>query len=110
MADDPRCSPEELAKMLERGDDFCLLDVRTAEEVDCARIDGATHIPLNELPHRLDELEPWRGKIVVAMCHHGMRSEMAQEFLNSHGFDRVRNLSGGIDAYSAQVNPAIRRY
>jgi rhodanese-related sulfurtransferase len=110
VAEDERCTPQELAGMLERGEDFCLLDVRTVPELDCARIDASKHIPLNELPQRLDELSPWRDKTIVTLCHHGMRSQTAQEFLQAQGFARVKNLSGGIDAFAAEVDPSLERY
>ncbi|MDX9975769.1 MAG: rhodanese-like domain-containing protein [FCB group bacterium] len=110
MADDARCTPSELAELLERGEDFCLLDVRTEQELEIARVDGCAHIPLNELPARLDEIEPWRHKLIVTLCHHGMRSQTAQEYLISNGFSRVSNLSGGIDAYAAEVDPTLNRY
>ncbi len=107
---DDCCPPRELGDKLERGDEFCLLDVRTPEELELARIDSCLHIPLNELPERIQELEPWRDKEVVILCHHGMRSEMAQQFLRQQGFRRVRNLRGGIDAYSSEVDERIARY
>lgn len=104
------CSPLELKEKLQRRDDFILLDVRTPEELMIACIEGCVHMPLNELPKRVGELEPNRHKEIVTMCHHGMRSEMAQEFLLSRGFTSVRNLSGGIDAYAEQVDASLPRY
>lgn len=104
------CSPFELKEKLQRRDDIVLLDVRTSEELSIARIDGCVHIPLNELPTRVGELEPSRGQEIITMCHHGMRSEMAQQFLLSHGFAQVRNLTGGIDAYAEMVDSSLPRY
>lgn len=104
------CTPEELGEKLRRGDDFCLLDVRTPDELDCARFEECLHIPLNELPQRLEEIIHLRDKEIVAICHHGMRSEMARDYLASQGFGKVRNLDGGIDAYAAEVDPRIGRY
>ncbi|HZR36512.1 MAG TPA: rhodanese-like domain-containing protein [Nevskia sp.] len=100
-------SPQELKPLLDRKE-VTLLDVRQAEELDIARIEGAVHIPLNELPARLGELDP--AQPVVAMCHHGVRSEMAGRVLERNGFAQVAHLSGGIDAWSQAVDPSIPRY
>jgi len=63
---------------------------------------------LNELPARLGELDP--AQAIVAMCHHGVRSEMAGRVLERNGFAQVAHLSGGIDAWSQAVDPSIPRY
>lgn len=84
-----------------------LLDVRTPEEHATARIEGATLIPLNELPGRLDELP--KDAPLVVMCHHGMRSAHAVRHLREAGFDAL-NLTGGIDAWSRQVDPKVPLY
>lgn len=105
----PSCTPEELRQMLQGGAPFLLLDVRRDEELAKARIEGAVHIPLDELERRISELGQWRQSDVVVMCHHGIRSNMAAQALRGHGFERVRNLSGGIHAY-AGVDPTIGLY
>lgn len=104
------CKPEELKEKLANRDDFVLLDVRNQDEVDAASVKGAMHIPLDQLDDRMDDLEQIKEKEIVVMCHHGMRSLMAQEYLAALGFKRVRNLTGGIDAYSVQADPTIPRY
>jgi rhodanese-related sulfurtransferase len=100
-------SPQELKTLLDQGQ-ARLLDVRQAEELEIAHIAGATHIPLNELPGRLAELDPKQP--VVALCHHGVRSEMAGRILERNGFTHVAHLSGGIDAWSQAVDPTVPRY
>ena len=100
-------SPQELKSLLDQGQVY-LLDVRQAEELEIASIAGAVHIPLNELPARLGELDP--QKPVVALCHHGVRSEMAGRVLERNGFTQVAHLSGGIDAWSQAVDPTVPRY
>ena len=104
------CTVEELGQKQTRGDAFLLLDVRTAEELAMASLEGAHHIPLDLLEAELHQLEAWRDGEIVVMCHHGVRSAMAQRFLLSEGFSNVRNLTGGIDAYSSRVDSAISRY
>jgi rhodanese-related sulfurtransferase len=89
-----------------------LLDVREPWEFALAaiRIDGlrTLHIPMNEVPGRLDELDA--SQPVVCICHHGMRSAQIVAFLERQGFEAAYNLAGGIDAWSAQVDAGVPRY
>lgn len=85
-----------------------LLDVREQWEWDTARIDGATLIPMREVPARVAELDP--GRDVVAICHHGGRSQQVAMFLEKNGFAKVHNLQGGVDAWSRTVDPAVPLY
>ncbi len=71
-----------------------LIDVREANEVAVAMLDGALHIPLGELPNRLDELD--RSRCVALICRSGNRSGQAAAFLTANGFDDVVNLTGGM--------------
>ncbi|HEX5758249.1 MAG TPA: molybdopterin-synthase adenylyltransferase MoeB [Thermoanaerobaculia bacterium] len=108
MADDFDVRPEELKRWLDEGRDLVVLDVRTPQEHDIARIEGARLLPLQELRDRLGELDP--AATIVAHCHHGMRSAQAVSFLRRMGYDRAKNLAGGIDAWSREVDPAVPRY
>jgi sulfur-carrier protein adenylyltransferase/sulfurtransferase len=85
-----------------------LLDVREPFEFEIAHLPNARLIPLGELPARLTELDG-RAEIVT-YCHHGIRSRRAMELLKGAGFANVRNLRGGIDAWSVEVDPAVPRY
>lgn len=85
-----------------------LLDVRERWEWETARIAGAQHIPMREVPSRVEELE--RDRDVVAICHHGGRSLQVAMFLEKSGFARVHNLQGGVDAWSRTVDPAVPLY
>jgi rhodanese-related sulfurtransferase len=100
-------SPAELKALLDDRS-VVLLDVRQAEELEIAQLPGALHIPLNELPARLGELNPQAP--IAVLCHHGVRSEMAGRLLERNGFASVAHLSGGIDAWSQQIDPALPRY
>jgi adenylyltransferase/sulfurtransferase len=95
---------------LDRGEDLLLLDVREPAEYETARIEGARLLPLGQLEARLSELEEWRGRRVVVHCHHGVRSARACGILQAHGFDKVENLAGGIEAWSLTVDPSVPRY
>ncbi len=98
----------ELHELLGSGEPPLLLDVREPQEYALVRIDGSTLIPLNQLPGRVSELDP--SASIVAYCHLGLRSASACQFLRQAGFRRVSNLSGGIDAWSRQVDSSLPRY
>ena len=103
-------SAAEVEALRRAGERFLLLDVREPGEVETARIEGAVPIPLGELEARLGELEAWRDRLVVVHCHHGVRSARACRTLSGAGFERVENLSGGIEAWSLTVDPSVPRY
>jgi rhodanese-related sulfurtransferase len=102
-----RLTPEQAQNRLESGDAL-LIDVREPMERDLARLDGSIDIPLAQLPQHLDTLP--RNRALILMCHHGVRSAMAADFLERHGFERVINLEGGIDAWSRDLDSGVPRY
>lgn len=89
-----------------------LLDVREPWEVALGRIElaGADSVamPMNSIPGRLDELPP--SRTIVCICHHGVRSAQVAAFLERQGYRSVHNLTGGTDAWSAQVDTGLPRY
>jgi rhodanese-related sulfurtransferase len=85
-----------------------LLDVREPWEYQTCHIAGARHVPMNEVPARLAELDP--GADVVAICHHGARSLQVARYLARQGFERVHNLAGGLDAWARSIDPAMPVY
>ena len=87
-----------------------LLDCREPDEYAIAHIEGARLIPMREIPERLAELEPWRGKHLVVHCHHGVRSLRVVEFLRGKGFVTAQSLAGGIEAWSLEVDAGVPRY
>jgi adenylyltransferase/sulfurtransferase len=99
---------KELKEMMDRGEKVRLVDVREEWEYSLARIEGATLIPLGTLPQSLDKLK--KDETIVAYCHHGMRSADATGFLLQQGFTDVKNLAGGIDAWSLQIDSSVPRY
>ena len=105
---DDEITPTALASRLERGEAPLLLDVREPYEWAIARLPKARLVPLNSLPDVLDTLNP-REEIVV-YCHHGLRSAAAVEWLREQGFSLTRNLVGGIDRWTSDVDPSMRRY
>ena len=85
-----------------------VVDVRGADELALARLDGVLHIPMHELPQRSGELNP--NAPIAVLCHHGVRSEMAARFLEKNGFGDVASVAGGIDAWSSVIDPNVPRY
>ncbi len=104
----PEISVAELQRQLAEGQPILLLDVREPHEFELARIEGATLLPLGELPNRLEELK--REQKTVVHCHSGVRSAYAVQLLLGAGFTDVRNLAGGIDAWSVEIDPSVPRY
>jgi len=84
-----------------------LLDVREDMEIAVCRINGATHIPLHKLENALEAL-PKESPLLV-YCHHGRRSLLAANYLNSKGFSAI-SIIGGIDAWAQHVDPSVARY
>jgi len=101
-------SVEELAQWRAQGRDFILLDVREPFELAAARIEGALHIPLRDLPSRLGDLK--RDGEMAVICHRGHRSDYAARFLAAQGFVRVHNVDGGIAAYAERVDASVGSY
>lgn len=101
--------PETVAQKIQaRPDSVVLLDVREHDERAIAVISPSLHIPIGQVPDRLDEIP--KDREVVVYCHSGARSMMVAGFLEGNGFRLVANLSGGIDAWSVRVDPAVPRY
>jgi sulfur-carrier protein adenylyltransferase/sulfurtransferase len=105
---DDEITPEALAARLTAGTPPELLDVREPYEWLIARLPDARLVPLDALPDAVQTLD--RGSELVVYCHHGMRSAAAVAWLRERGFLRARNLVGGIDRWSREVDPSTRRY
>ena len=103
----PAIQVEELKRRLDAGENLFLLDVREEHEFEISNIGGHL-IPLPELPDRIDELDA--SQEIVALCKMGTRSAKAVQLLRQAGFVNVRNLTGGIHAWSDRVDPKIRKY
>ena len=102
-------TPQELKERLAAGKNFRLIDVREPDEWERGHLAEAELIPLGQIPQQAPaQLSP--EEEIVVYCHHGMRSGKAQEFLKAHGYANVLNLTGGIDAWSMQVDPSVPRY
>jgi sulfur-carrier protein adenylyltransferase/sulfurtransferase len=106
----PQITPAELKQRLDAGDNLILIDVREPFEWDIANLAdyGARLIPLDEVIDRRHEIE--RNAEVVLYCRSGSRSAGAVRQLRAHGFDRLWNLKGGINAWAEDVDPSLSTY
>jgi adenylyltransferase/sulfurtransferase len=98
-----------LKAKLDRGESPFILDVRTPMEWEICHLDQSILLPLHELSFRAGEAVP-RDREIVVVCHTGIRSAAAVEWLSGQGYRRVRNLTGGIDAWAARIDPDMPRY
>jgi rhodanese-related sulfurtransferase len=98
----------ELKTKIQEKEPIILLDVREPFEFAHARIEGSVTIPLGQIPARLTELD--MEQEIVLICHHGIRSMQAANFLTQAGFSKINNLVGGIDAWSLECDSSVARY
>ncbi len=104
-------TPREVKRALDARDRaFVLIDCRTQDEWQTARIDGAVLIPLDEFPARLNEIEAMADDRAVAIhCHRGVRSLRAALWLRQQGVE-AKSMAGGIDLWSTDIDPSVPRY
>jgi rhodanese-related sulfurtransferase len=98
----------ELKALRDRGEKPMVIDVREEWELQLARIPDVVHVPMNQVPARLAELS--REAETIVMCHAGGRSMRVAHFLANQGFTNVANLTGGISAWSEQVDATVPQY
>jgi len=103
----PQLSVKDLKQRLDSGEDVYILDVREPFEYQIANIGGKL-IPQNDVPQRLAEIP--RDREIVVHCKMGGRSQKIAEYLHQSGYPRVTNVSGGIIAWSEQVDPSVPKY
>lgn len=97
----------ELKERLDNGEEIFILDVRQPDEYRYCNIGGLL-IPLGDLPRHIGDLDPNREIVVV--CHSGVRSARATQYLQGFGFSQAKNLAGGIDRWAEEVDPTMPRY
>jgi rhodanese-related sulfurtransferase len=98
----------ELKNKIQDKEQLFLVDVREPFEFAHAHIEGSVTIPLNQIPQRLREID--MEQEIVLICHHGMRSMQAANFLTQVGYKQISNLVGGIDAWSIECDSSVARY
>ena len=101
--------PGDLLKLRDQAQPFVLLDVREPWESQTAKIEGSVLMPMGDVPGRAhQELDPEAR--IITVCHHGMRSLNVAVWLRNQGFSQAQSLRGGIDLWSASVDPGVPRY
>ena len=108
---DYEITAQQLSELINSGESegFILLDVREPWEHQAAHIQGSTLMPMGDVPSRaFQELDPEAR--IVAICHHGVRSINVAVWLRNQGFENAQSLRGGIDTWSADIDPAVPRY
>jgi rhodanese-related sulfurtransferase len=105
---DYEISPADAAALLKE-DKARFIDVREPWEFATARIEGSIPMPMGDVPARAhQELDP--DERLVILCHHGIRSMNVAVWLRGQGFEQAQSLRGGISAWSAEVDPAVKQY
>jgi rhodanese-related sulfurtransferase len=108
----PQISVADFADRLAQGETLQLVDVREPDELATAQLPGFINLPLSQA-------EDWSANIqahldptqeTFVLCHHGMRSAQMTGWLLQQGFQNVKNITGGIDAYAATVDQSVPRY
>ena len=99
----------EISKILnDEGIRPIILDVREKWEYDICHIENSVHIPMGQITEKKDELS--QNDMIIVVCHHGVRSRMVAKYLDANGFTNIINLSGGVDAWSNEVDPSMTKY
>jgi rhodanese-related sulfurtransferase len=102
-------TPMEVSAQLKAGVPLRLIDVREPREHAICHIDGASLIPMGNIPQHLSELDD-DASVLVVFCHHGVRSLSVVDWLRRQGVDNCQSMAGGIDLWSVQIDPTVARY
>lgn len=104
----PEISVDELRAMRERREPFVLVDVRESREWAISDLPDSVKIPLGTLPQSLEKLS--KDDEIVVYCRSGARSGNAVQLLLREGFDKAKNLAGGINKWAERIDPSLPRY
>ena len=104
----PEIDVHRVKQKLDRGEEFTILDIRERWEWQIAHLDKTLFIPMKLIPSHLEELNPSRE--IVVHCHTGQRSATVTEFLIQHGYRNVKSMSGGIKAWTEEIDPGLNLY
>lgn len=103
-------TPQEAKTLLASQPAPLLVDVREEDEFAVCKIAGAELLPLSVFAQDFEKKLPAKSQKILLYCHHGMRSLRAAEFLSRSGYTDVKSISGGIDQWSLEIDPAVPRY
>ena len=105
---DYEIQPEVVKRLRETVEQFTFVDCREPWEYQAAHIEGTKHIPMQDIPGRIQELDP--DDHIVVICHHGVRSMNVTAWLRQQGYDKAQSVAGGIDRWSRVVDSAVPTY
>ena len=105
---DYEITPQELQQRQERNEELVILDVREPWERETASIAHSQHIPMADIPARVQELDPEQH--IVVYCHHGVRSLSVTDWLRKQGYEKAQSMSGGIERWAREIDPGVARY
>jgi rhodanese-related sulfurtransferase len=108
MMNELEITPRQVKQRLERGEKILVVDVREPWEYAYCRIENALHIPMGAIPANLQKLDG--EEEVICYCHHGMRSLDVANWLRAQGVDSAKSMAGGIERWSAEIDPSVPRY
>jgi adenylyltransferase/sulfurtransferase len=104
-------SVQDVLQRLSAGEKLHLIDVREPHEFAIAKIEGASLVPMRQVPGELPELTTRADEApLIVFCHHGMRSLNVVNWLREQGVENCASMAGGIDAWSTQADPSVPRY
>ena len=103
-------TPKELKQRLDKGEQLIILDIREPMELAICKLENIRHIPMGDLPQRLNELDAYKDRDIVVYCRSGGRSGQCVYYMRQHGFKRALNLTGGILAWSDDVDSTVQKY
>ena len=106
--DDLQITPSDVKSLLNRNENLLLVDVREPWETQLCSLPGAQRIPMGAIPANLQKLDV-EGD-VICYCHHGVRSLDVAVWLRSQGVSGAKSMTGGIDRWSAEIDPTVPRY
>jgi rhodanese-related sulfurtransferase len=106
--DDLQITPSDVKSLLNRNQNLLLVDVREPWETQLCSLPGAQLIPMGAIPANLQKLDV-EGD-VICYCHHGVRSLDVAVWLRSQGVTGAKSMTGGIDRWSAEIDPTVPRY
>lgn len=100
--------PQTLKNRMDRGEKLVLLDIREPHELQISQLPGIVHIPMEDVPYRMDELDA--DAEIVVICRTGNRSAKVTDYLLDQGFKQVYNLATGMNGWADTVDPEVKKY
>ena len=93
-----------------KSSDFLLIDIRESDELETSSIDGALHIPMGDIASRINELDVDEDTTIAILCRSGKRSLQVALYMQNQGLAGTRSVAGGINWWSARIDPTIKQY